>query len=76
MVSSALRSEEVEFVVVVTVMVALPEPEVADISAHDGAPVSLQSPRVVMVNVFSSPAAAKLSEAVDTLRVGVSALPS
>ena len=71
MVSSALRAEAVVFAFVVTVMVALPVPDIADsVVTHIGFPVKVHAPLVVMVNVLASPATTKLNEAVDTLTVG------
>ena len=71
MVSSPLRAVVVVFAVEVTVTVALPVPAVDDNVAHVGLPVSVHAPVVVMINVLVSPAAAKLSEGVDTVTVGV-----
>ena len=51
-------------------MVELSEPDVADISAHDGAPVIVHAALDVMVNVFDSPSAEKLREVGDTLKAG------
>ena len=73
MVSFPLRAVVAVFPAAVTVMVALPVPEVRDMLAHDGAPVIVHAPLVVMVNVFASPVAAKTSDVGDTLNVGVGA---
>ena len=57
MVSFPLRMVDAVFAEAITVMVALPVPEVADTEAHEGAPVKVHAPLVVMTNVLDSPAA-------------------
>ena len=71
MVSSPLRAVVVVFAVEVTVMVALPVPEVADTSTHDGTPVKVHAPLVVMDSVLPSPSEVKLNADTDALNVGV-----
>ena len=71
MVNSLLRTVVAVFALAVTVISASPVPDVDDTSAHDGTPVRLHDPFVVMDSVLASPSAVKLIEDTDALNVGV-----